>query len=390
MAIRGGYGISYDSTLVGIFEQNIFNNPPYVSSVTIPNTTLDNPAGGTASVSLSPKVLRGVPNPAMTPYNQQWSLDVQRQFGRNTILDVGYVGSKGTHLLGIVDMNMVPVGAAVDAGITNANTPLTSATSPKLNAIRPYRGYNAINSLENWFNSNYHGLQTSLQQRLGGNSSLRVSYTWSKTLTDATSDRSNAPQNYYARNLDYARASFDRTHVATISYIYAIPLLKGRTGFVPALAHGWQLSGVVTLQSGMATRVTSGLGYDWGDIGILGSSAASPRPDMVCNPNTHAPHSVAAWFNGACFAPVPAGQVRMGNAPATAFDGPGTYRFDTSLFRTIALKEKINLQLRFETFNTFNHTNFVSVGTSLGSSTYNTVTAAREPRRIQLGAKLNF
>lgn len=390
MAIRGGYGISYDSTLVGIFEQNIFNNPPYVSSVTIPNTNLSDPASGTASVSLAPKVLRGTPSPSKTPYTQQWSFDIQRQLGRNTLIDVGYVGSKSTHLLGIVDMNMVQPGAAVAAGITTPTAPLTSATEPKLNAIRPYRGYNAINSLENWFNSNYHSLQTSVQQKLGGNSSIRMSYTFGKTLTDATSDRSNAPQNYYARNLDYARANFDRTHVATISYIYALPFMKNQTGLAASIVHGWQVSGIATFQSGLATRVTSGLGYDWGDTGIIGSSAASPRPDMVCNPNSNAPHTVQAWFNTSCFAPVPAGVVRPGNAPATSVNGPGTSRFDTSLFRTVALKEKVSLQLRFETFNTFNHTNYLAFGTSLGTSTFGQVTSAREPRRIQVGAKLNF
>src|SRR5262249_21314400 len=104
-SIRGGYGNSYDATLYGTFEQNIFNNPPYVNSVSINNTTFSNPGSGTATVQNSPKALRGTTPDFKTPYTQQWSLDIQHQITPSTILTVGYVGTKGTHLLGIVDEN---------------------------------------------------------------------------------------------------------------------------------------------------------------------------------------------------------------------------------------------------------------------------------------------
>lgn len=389
-AIRGGYGIAFDSTLVGIFEQNIFNNPPYVSSVTIPNTRLEDAAAGVPSISLAPKVLRGTPSPAMTPYTQQWSFDVQQQFGRDTIVAVGYYGSKSTHLLGIVDLNQLRAGAAVAAGITDALTPLSGSNPVRLNAIRPYRGYLAINTLENWFNSNYHSLQVSTQRKFSGSSSVRLSYTWSKTLTDATSDRSNAPQYTYARYLDYARASFDRTHVATISYIYYLPFMKKSRGLGAGLVKDWQVSGIATFMTGLPLRVTSGLNLDWGGIGIIGSSASSPRPDLVANPNAGAPHTVQQWFNTAAFAAPPAGAVRPGNAAATTVIGAGQERFDLSLIRNVRVHEGVSLQLRFETFNTLNHANWGNPGLSLGTSTFGVITSAREPRRVQLGAKLRF
>ena len=163
---------------------------------------------GVQVISAAPKTLRGTPLPAQTPYTQQWSFDAQQEIRKGLVMTVGYYGSKSTHLLGIVDLNSVRPGAGVAAGILSG--PATTATTPLLNALRPYRGYGPINSVQNWFNSNYHSLQVSAQRAFSRRSSLRLSYTYSKALTDAGSDRSNAPQNFYNRAADYARAPFDR------------------------------------------------------------------------------------------------------------------------------------------------------------------------------------
>jgi hypothetical protein len=390
-AVRSGYGISYDSTLVGTFEQNIFANPPFLNSVSIPNTLLDDPASGVPSISVAPKVLHGTQLPANTPYTQQWSFDIQRELGARMVLDVGYYGSKSTHLLGIADINSALPGAAVAAGIVSATTPVTSATLPRLNAVRPYLGYASINVLENWYNSNYNSLQVSAQKRFAGYSSIRLAYTFSKVLTNASSDRSNAPQNVYNRGADYARANFDRPHVFTVSYIYQIPFGNGLTGPAGVLLKGWQLSGITTFNSGLATRVSSSLGLDWAGLGIIaGSSGATPRPDLVANPNANAPHTIAQWFNTAAFAPVPAGQIRPGNAAATSVNGPGLERWDVSLFKNLNLTERFRLQVRGESFNFLNHTNFLGISTGLGTTNFGQVTSAREPRRIQIGMKLSF
>lgn len=386
-SIRSGYGISYDSTLVGIYEQNSFANPPYVNNVTISNTRLENPAAGVQVISAAPKTLHGTPIPAKLPYTQQWSFDINQQIGKMAVT-VGYYGSKSTHLLGIVDLNMVPPGAALAAGIVTGT--VTSATTPLLNAVRPYRGYAAINTLENWFNSNYNSLQASAQQRLNTSSSLRYSYTWSKVLTNAGSDRNNAPQNTYDRKADYARAPFDRAHVFTASYIYRLPFFAGSRGLECAVLSGWQLSGIVTFNSGLATRVTSGLGLDWAGLGILGTSAASPRPDLISDPNANAPHSIQKWFNTEAFTAVPAGQVRPGNAAATTIIGPGAERWDSSLFKNFTIAERFKVQFRAEAFNVLNHSNFLGISTSLGATNFGQVTSTREARRIQLGLKLNF
>jgi hypothetical protein len=389
-AIRAGYGLVYDSTLVGVYEQNIFTNPPFVNSVNISNTRLEDASAGVSVISAAPKTLRGTPQPTMLPYSQQYSFEVQHRFGTSLVMALGYYGSKSTHLLGMVDMNMIPPGLAVKAGITDANTPLTSSTTPRINIIRPYRGYGPINQLQNWFDSNYNSLQYSMQKQFSASSSVRVAYTWSKVLTNAPNDRSNAPQDPYNRAADRARASFDRAHVLTLSYIYQLPFAAHSQGIVGKLAKGWQFSGITSFASGLPLRVTSGLGLDWGGGGIIPSCCATPRPDMLSDPNKDAPHTIAKWFNTQAFAAVPTGVVRPGNAPATSAIGPGYQRWDVSLFKVFAIREGLRLQFRAETFNLPNHTNFQGVSTSMGSSNYGQITSTREARRMQLALKLLF
>ncbi len=391
-SIRTGYGIYYDSILFGIYEQNIFNNPPYVSSISIPNTRLENPAAGTPSVSLNPKVIRSTPVPYQTPYVQQWSLDVQQQLSRDLVLDVGYFGSKGTHLLGIVDINEVYPGVGFAAGLhTGSGTAFTSADTPRLNAVRPYLGYNVINSIETWFNSNYNSLQVALEKKLGAAGVFNLAYTWSHNLTDNQSDRSNAAQNTYDwHNGEYGPAALDKRHVLTLSYVYELPIFKTAAGVKKYALAGWEVSGLTSFVAGSPlTAATSNV--DPAGLGILGSSAAAPRPDMICDPNAHAPHTVAQWFNTSCFVNVPAGEIRPGNSGRGVILGPGAQTWNFSLFKNFAFTERWRAQLRGEFFNIFNHPNPLGLGsTNITSSLYGRVTSFHDPRIIQIGAKLYF
>src|SRR5262249_54211213 len=152
------------------------------------------------------------------PYVQQWSLDIQREVSKNFLLDVGYYGAKGTHLPGIVDLDEVPPGAAVAAGLIAPGTQVNNALTPRLNAVRPFKGFAAINTIENWFNSNYNSLQVSAEKRFTGDSLIRLSYTFSRALTDNQTDRSTAPQSLYNRALDYGPTQQDRRNILSINY----------------------------------------------------------------------------------------------------------------------------------------------------------------------------
>jgi hypothetical protein len=390
-SIRTGYGLYYDSMLFGVYEQNIFNNPPYVQSISIPNTRLENPAAGTPSVSLSPKVLRGTPIPYRTPYVQQWSFGIQQQLGRDFVLDVSYVGSKGTHLLGIADINEVYPGLGAAAGLhVGSGTAFTSSDTPKLNALRPYRGYNAINTLLSAFDSNYHSLQVSLEKRLGQAGTFGLSYTWSHNLTDNQSDRSNAPQNTYNwHDGEYGPASLDRRHIVTFNYVYELPFFKHGKPLQRMALGGWQVSGTTQIGSGNPLTPTTS-GTDPSGLGLLGSSAASARPDMVCDPNSGAPHTILQWFNTACFQDVAAGTIRPGNAGRGVILGPGFQNWNLSLFKNFYLNERVRVQLRGEAFNFVNHPNPNTPTVGITSSLYGKITGFHDPRIIQLGAKFYF
>jgi hypothetical protein len=388
-AVRGGYGISYDTALFGIVEQSIFINPPLVTSVNIANPILDNPAAGLMA-SAAPLNLRGTPFDSDTPYVQQFSLDLQRDVFKGMIIDVGYFGSKGTNLLGIVDLNLVQPGLAVASGAVGQNQVITAANTARLlNALRPYKGYVAINAPQTWFNSNYHSLQAAMEKRFASGSLVKVAYTFSRNLTDNQSDRSNAPQNPYNLAADYGLASFDRRHIFTVNYVYELPFFRDQKGLTGRLLGGWQLSGITTYGSGVPLTVST-TGVDPAGLGFLGASASGPRPDMIADPNEGAPRTIDRWFNTTAFAEVPVGVIRPGNASRGAVQGPGFGRWDLSLARIIKINEGLKFQLRGEFFNMFNHTNPLNVNTVRTSAQFGQVTTTRDQRLVQLGLKLNF
>jgi hypothetical protein len=404
-AVKAGYGLYYDATLFGTYEQNIFTNPPLIQTVTISNVTMSNPGGGTSAVNNNPLALRGTPVPNALPYSQQWSLSIQQQIQKDFVVDVGYFGSKGTHLLGIIDINQLPPGFAYSAGVlannTNSSTVWsTSGDEARLNGLRPYRGYNAINVVRPWFKSNYHSLQVQVRKRLGSAGTFNLSYTWSHNMSDNASDRSNAPQNTYNfHDGEYGPARLDRRQVASFYYYYTLPIFKHAKGFVGYALKGWQISGSTTMGTGLPYSVATS-NADPAGLGLLGSSASSARPDQVCDPNLNAPHQYGAasqttllWFNTACFQPVPSGQIRPGNAGRFTVRGPGYGVWNASLFKNFRFSKdgRYQVQVRGEFTNFLNHPMPFGIGSLNNTSTlFGKITTFRDPRIVQLGAKLYF
>jgi hypothetical protein len=417
-SIRTGYGIYHEQVLAGFAEQIIGQNPPYQQNFTISNANLSNPAAGTTTPpSAAASTIRAIDPEWHTPYMQHWSLDWQQQLKANTMFSVGYYGSKGTHLIGITEINEIPPGLAINSrcatgantlqtpGVTTVQcqTPGTAFTSSAgtniLDQLRPYRGYRSITMLQPRYNSNYHSLQFQLQSRFEQNSQLQVAYTWSKNLTDEQNDRTNAPENSFDIHSEYSRAALDRRHVFTLNYIYDLPFYRDQKGFVGHLLGGWETTSIITAQSGLPfTVVTSSL--DLSGLGNITALVAGNRPNVLCDPNAGAPHTLEQWFNTACFQANPATTAtNLSNTPGNAgrgiVDGPPTYRVDFSIFKNIRFGENLQLQLRGEAFNIFNHTNFRSLVASpnalnVTSANFGRIGAVRDPRTIQLGAKFYF
>jgi hypothetical protein len=407
-AIRAGYGIYYDSTLFGSYEQNSFVDPPYVKSVTLSNGSFTNIGAGAQAVASAALGLHATQIPAHVPYSQQWNFSIQHQFANNIGVEAAYVGSKGTHLLGIVDINQAPTGLALAAGLhtTTAAAPkttvFTTADDARINAVRPYYGWNYINALETAFDSNYHSLQMVFRKTFRGAGQFTAAYTWSKNLTDSGSDRSDAPQNSYNwHEGEYGPYPGDRQQVLTLNYVYTIPMFAHGRGPVAYALKGWEVSGIISAYTGQPLTISTS-GVDPAGAGFLGfSSVSAPRPDMICDPRANHPAQYGGsaqssaqgltWFNTACFAAVPQGAVRPGNAGRGVIRGPGFFNADASLIKNFQVTERLKAQFRGEAFNILNWVNpsgFASTNTA--STVFGQITSFRAARRVQLALKLTF
>ncbi|HEX2714741.1 MAG TPA: hypothetical protein VHM88_21330, partial [Candidatus Acidoferrales bacterium] len=384
------YGIFFDAPAVNSLEQFQFSNPPFVQNITISNTTLSKPGSIAPDLSLLPPFLGGPATDWRQPYSEQWSVDVQREFWRGIVLDVGYYGNVGRHLIGVVDINEPQPGVFLTAGFSPAITSPVGFGTPtqRLNFIRPFLGYGAINIFKTIFTSNYHSLQFGAQKRFRGQSLLAVNYTYSHGLTTSQSDF-RSPQNIYDIRSEYGAAQFDRRHIFNANFVYELPWLQSQQGLAGHLLGGWEFSGIVYAYSGLPLTITAS--RDPAGLGVRDpNSFAGGRPDRVGDPNSGAPHTVGQWFNTSAFKLVPSGQIRPGNAPRGAARGPAAQRWDLSLFKNIRLTESWKLQFRAEAINVFNHTNFNTVSTSFTAGSYGRVLSARDPRVMQLALKLSF
>jgi hypothetical protein len=389
--------------LLGDYEQSIFQNPPFVASASLSNASFSNISSGTPPGTVSTEYIRATMLPNRIPYVQQWTFDVQHELPKDMVLDVAYSGSKGAHLIGIVDLDQAAPGVALAAGlhtVTASNpTTFTSADDPRINAVRPYLGYNAINGIESAFDSNYNALLVSFKKRFAAAGLIAISYTYSKNLTDNASDRSNAPQSSYDWHAaEYGPATLDRQQVFNFNYVYTIPAFKNSKGLVAYALKGWELSGIVSAHTGSPFTVTTS-SVDPAGLGLLGNSASSSRPDMVCDPNANAPKQAPGfigsgqptWFTTSCFAAVGAGVVRPGNAGRGAVRGPGFFNWDGALIKNVKFGERVGFQLRGEFFNVDNHANpngFYS--TNITSSGFGEISSYRQARQVQIAAKLTF
>jgi hypothetical protein len=392
-SLKGGYGIYYLQTQLNIVHQTVYNNPAYVKVVTYNNPPdMANPGNPASTAPLS---VYGIDKNWRTPYSMGYSLDLQQQLPGQTLLDIAYSGNLSRHLPGQVDINQPFPGQYVTAGIyTAASNKITAANTPLLNQIRPFLGYGTVIEEETAFVANYNALQTSLNKRLSANSRLSINYTWSRGLTTSQSAQAAAPQNTYDPHAEYGLVAFDRRNVLTVHYSYLLPFYRKQVGLAGQLLGGWQAAGIITVASGLPLTVTTA-GTDPAGLGLLApNSPEIERPDTVGgNPNDDAPHTQSAWFNKTHFVNVPTGigtVARVGNGRNGSVRGPGYQVWNLSVFKNVKTSEHTKLQLRVEAFNIFNHVNWTSVDTQQIDAVFGQVTADRDPRQMQLGARFVF
>lgn len=341
------------------------------------------------------------------PYSQQWSLSLQFQVSRNMAIDLTYSGSKGTHLfVASTDLNR-PSDADIITGIRN-RTNFTVAQPNKFNltdasgrirtmtyleSLRPYGQFfdrSILSFLDRRGNSSYHALYVTAKQRFAKGLVAQASYTWSKSIDDASSSFGGAigqetdifglarPQVLTDLRAEKSLSTYDIPHRLSIGWTYELPVGKGRwlqpkNGVVNTLFGNWMLAGLATAQAGYPIWVRMGNTGYWfsqggGDALLLTSTL---RPNLVpgvplVNPDwrkdPYRSQFAGGYLNPAAFAvPGSLDNPQYGNVPRTLPDArnPATYFFDANISKRIPLRaEKLWLQLRADFINALNHPNF--------------------------------
>ena len=426
--IRGGYGITFDSSLTREID-NSGDLYPYVIRTalnpvtqTVPKLT-DNLFPATATPhAVSPATEGGqfiaviISENPINPYVQQYSLSVQRELAPNTTLEVNYVGNKGTHLLDRININQ-PYAPA-DPAACDAS----QGTAPGCAVVdrRPFANFTSANGAldSRWIGfSNYNAGNVKFERRSSDLAAVLV-YTYSKSLDDKSAAAGIGATNGFAGHLDdhnpaldYARSDFDVGQRFVASFVYNLPFGTGKKVLgtanhaVNALAGGWSVTGIGTFQNGFPFSVQGNDKY-----GLL--LAFNQRANLVGNPTNGFTKSIDQWFNRGAFSQPLAGQ--FGTSGRNILREPGINNFDIGALKNISLFERLNLQLRLETFNTFNHTQYgvdptsasaaaggpgtgaidrnVNDQAALGSpnDNFGKVISARPGRILQLGAKVTF
>lgn len=377
--IRGGYGIFYTSAQ---FDNiNILQlNPGAGASLTITNNAINPIATLQNPVPRELFPLNPIFNVVTTPpdqkrrnaYIQNWNLQVSRQIGGNDVLEVGWVGSKGTF---------------IDTSLNNFNNPAPS-TLPFSQARRPFPMYNRIRMIVADGNSIFHSLQTRYEHRFSKGLSLTAAYTWSHLIDDTgqTINRGGCvcqdPRN--RGRAERADSIFDMRHRLVVGYVWELPWGKNLNPVARGIVAGWSFGGIVTMQSGSPFNIVQS-----GDTQNVEFSGWS-RPHSVAgvSPGLSNPDA-ALWFNPDAFT---RSVGVYGTAPRNPVVGPGIHTFDLSLSKSFRMPvEQHSLTFRAEFFNAFNTPQFGAPGATLGTPTFGRVTSTNvDNRQIQLALKYQF
>ena len=420
--VRGGFGTFYER-IQGNDIYNAATNPPFfndpgASSVFFsdPHTSWSN--GATAA---QPFFTQG-----MTTFNlhypppgvAQFSLGVQHEIAPSIIWIVQYVGNVAWSQQDRRHINNYPISTPLLVGDNpafsapgsldylfysraNAGDPHNNSgtnphghTIPIPDQLRPYEGFGDIAQQETEINANYNGFQTGLRLQNKWGLSGEADYTYSHEIDVYSFDNSCCLSNSLNPAYDYGSGALDRRHIFVVNYIYDLPFFKNSTGLEKTFLGGWQIAGTFVAESGFLGAINNqgvGLSLNYDTIGLGGGYRN--RPNVSQKPK--AIKKVGEWFDTTPFsAPIPvwAGGPNQGfgNAGKDIVVGPGRTNFTTSLYKTFDIKEVAHIELRFESFNTFNHTEFNSVNSNFGTGNFGSISNTYDPRTLELGGKFVF
>ncbi|HXE80298.1 MAG TPA: TonB-dependent receptor [Vicinamibacterales bacterium] len=407
-SVRTSYGIYFDPF------QNGAGAASQIAVSALPWTQFNQLSGAGLNFQ-NPYANRGLPRPetfvrpstvfaldhtAKPPYSQTWNLSIQRSLFERYLVEIRYVGAKGTHLPRNIEANPAVFGPG--ATPQNADRRRIHANCPPPPDMSPC-DFSTVAMTSNILNSSYHGGQASISRRYESGLGFNVSYWFSKSLDylsamnlSGASAKPLAGENDLAQNpfdLDAERGPslFDARHRFVASFSWEPNLPQATPSVLRAIAGGWQINAIAVYNSGTPFTVSDSANVAMQANSPPISGFAASRPDLVGDPNS-GPRTVDEWISRSAFRRLnirtEAG--KFGNAGRNIARGPSYTNVDMSLVRNFALTQAVDLQFRAEAFNVFNHPNFGIPVADLNSANFGRILTAGPPRLLQFGLKVIF
>ncbi len=385
--LRAGFGVSYVEAGQG--GGQLYKNLPFFFSQIVATDQNGAPPlyisqGLTAPVPPDPNDTQAISGGNPNAWDDhlksarmvQWSLGLQRELFANTLLDVAYVGTRGNHLIGNINVNQ--------------SYPGPGAQGPR----RPYYSLNPsvtnITLRTNYGDSAYHALQVRLERRYSAGLTGTVAYTYSKYMADignVNGGGNGPPQDARCVRCEWGPMPEDRRQVLVVNHVYELPFGPGRSwirqGWLSQLAGSWNLSGIWSLQTGqhftpaLAAAVSNSAG------------GSGDRPDRIRNGNLpQDQRTIDRWFDVSAF--VNPAQYHFGNTGRGVLVGPGYFNVDLGVHRNFRIRERGQLSFRAEMFNAFNHPNFGTPNATIGNAQAGQISGTSAARIMQMALKLAF
>jgi hypothetical protein len=405
--VRSGYGIFYDGYTNGTGGplQGAISALPWTQAYQLagPGFNLANPYGNSATPFgtgnfVAPATVLTVQSGMKPPYSQNWNLSIERAIAKDYLLDLRYVGNKGTHLPRFIEANPSIYGPGVTADNNNEIREYTTCNAAGI------CNYGSVGLIADDSSSTYHALEVAFSRQFTRSVSFLVSYWYSKSLDYISSlnvagsaptlvaGENDLAQNPFDLAAEHGPSLFDSRNRFVFSGTWALPVWQGASRAGALVTNGWQLNTITSLSSGTPFTV-----YDSADVSLQGTAPEisgfySSRPDLISNPNAGQPHTPNEWVSRAPFLQLnPVTQAgQFGNEGRNVVRGPGIEDVDVSLFKYFNIDETRRVQFRAECFNVLNHPNFGLPENDLESPAFGQILQAGSPRLIQLAIKFIF
>jgi hypothetical protein len=368
-----------------------------------------NSLSSNTNVLLFPSGLNAIDPAGKIPTTYAFTTGLQASLPFHTVLETAYVGSISNHQADQRNLNAIPYGAtflAQNQDPTHPPCSLPGCAAKQVNLLRPFPGFADIILHENAATANYHALQISLNRRVSHGLFLGAAYTWSKSLATASNDGGFLRIDGLDRLANYGPTSNDRRYNFTVNYVYDLPGMHTGNFLLRALTRGWQTSGFVQLMSGSPFSPSFSV-IGEGNQNITGSFTEPPRLAIVGNPRTGS-DSPFQRLNPFAFAVPPVGSRGL-DSSVNYLTNPGINNWDMSVQKSFSF-ERVNVGMRLDAFNVFNHTQFSGINSGLSFNQagmpqnlafdsgghlvnpngFGTVNGSRDPRILQISARVQF